>query len=111
MKIYTATPINARHEETFVLKCEAANVRCEVIRKLLIEKYPDAEVITPFDVNPIGCTDGEPVALGRCITTVLGCDAVYFDKNWRTSKGCCLEYRAASLYGKTIIDSEVEPID
>lgn len=104
MKIYIATPINARKEPTFKEKREAAARRAKMLKAYMQGEYPDAEVVTPFDVVPLDEHPDEPEATGRCITALLRCDTVLLDRGWTASKGCNLEYRAAKLYDKHIID-------
>lgn len=35
-----------------------------------------------------------------------GCDAIYLDHAWQSSKGCNLEYRAAKIYDKEIFEHD-----
>lgn len=104
MKIYIATPINARKEPTFTEKREAAARRAKMLKAYIQGEYPDAEVVTPFDVIPTTQQVAEPEAMGICIKTLLESDTILLDRGWTASKGCNLEYRAAKLYGKHIID-------
>lgn len=104
MRIYVSTPVNARRESTFEKKRLAAYYRAETLRAYLQEEYPDAEVVTPFDNLPLKRQFDEPTAMGVCIKAVLECDTILLDRGWTASKGCNLEYRAAKLYGKHIID-------
>lgn len=104
MKIYVSTPVNGRKEETFQKKRIAAYHRAETLRAYLKDEYPDAEIVTPFDVVPLDETVDEPEAIGRCVTALLRCDTVVLDRGWTASNGCNLEYRAAKLYKKDIID-------
>lgn len=104
MRIYVATPINARHEKTFEEKREMAAHRCELLKKMLREEFAGAEIITPFDVNPIDVPIEENEAIGKCVAAVLTCNAIYLDHAWQSSKGCNLEYRAAKIYGLIIYE-------
>ena len=104
MKIYISTPINTRNEHTFEEKRKAAYRRANMLRTYLLEEYPDAEVVTPFDNLPLNQHFDEPTAMGICIKTVLECDTVCLYRGWTASKGCNLEYRTAKIYGKAIID-------
>lgn len=104
MRIYVSTPINGRHEATFEEKRKAAYRRATMLKAYLHEEYPDAEIVTPFDVVPLDTTIDEEEAIGRCITALLRCDTVALDRGWTASDGCNLEYRAAKLYKKQIID-------
>lgn len=104
MKIYISTPVNGRRESTFEKKRIAAYHRAETLRAYMKDEYPDAEVITPFDIIPLKETIAESTAIGLCVKTVLECDTILLDRGWQTSKGCNLEYRTAKIYGKEIID-------
>lgn len=105
MRLYIATPINSRKEKTFREKYLAAKHRFEMLKELVcFDPRFDAfaEIVSTFSVNPYGMYTEEE-ALGRCVTAILGCDAIYLDHGWRGSKGCNLEYRVAKIYGKEIL--------
>lgn len=104
MRIYVSTPINGRKEDTFQKKRIAAYHRAETLRAYLKDEYSDAEIITPFDVVPLDENVDEAEAIGRCVTALLRCNTVVLDRGWTVSDGCNLEYRAAKLYKKEIID-------
>ena len=104
MKIYVSTPVNGRRESTFEEKRKTAYRRATMLKAWLSEEYPDAEIVTPFDAVPLDTTPDEPEAIGKCITALLRCDTVVLDRGWTASDGCNLEYRAAKLYNKQIID-------
>lgn len=104
MRIYISTPVNGRNEATFEEKRKAAYRRAVMLKAYLHDEYPDAEILTPFDAVPLDSSMNEPEAIGRCVTLLLTCDTVLLDRGWTASKGCNLEYRAAKLYGKEIID-------
>lgn len=103
MKIYIATPINARKEPTIEQKLAAARERVELIKKNLAasRQFDGCEMISTFDLPHGDCHD-EAGAMGRCIAAVLESDAVFFDDGWVASNGCQLEHAAAFLYGKYI---------
>lgn len=109
MRLYIATPINARKERTTQERFRAAKYRCEMLREILTDE-PEfsrfTEIVTPFDINPTERQYSEDVALGRCVTAVLKSDAIYLDHCWQSSKGCNLEYRTAKIYGKEIIEHD-----
>ena len=100
LKIYIATPVNARNEATLQEKKEKAALRCKMLKEKLGKEFPNAEVVCSFDVCPIV---GEPIeehtAMGRCIDLLMTCDVIYLDSGWRKSNGCTLEYTTAKLYG------------
>lgn len=56
--------------------------------------------ISPLDV----CQGIEGYAnqMGKDITALLDCDAVYFCRGWRQSRGCKTEYAVARIYEKEI---------
>lgn len=102
--IYVSTPINGRSEKTRQAKMEAAGKRMEELRRMLAKEYPEARIVVPFDVVPPKDDITEAVALGRCITALLECDAIYDDDFWLCcSKGCRLEHVTAQFYNKTIM--------
>ena len=106
MKLYISTPINARREVTFQAKREAAAKRCKMLKMFLEEEMEGYEIVTPFDTIPLTETVNEEVAIGRCVTAVLRCDAIYLDHGWTGSKGCNIEYHAAKTYGKVIFEHD-----
>lgn len=103
--IYVSTPINGRSEKTRQAKMEAAGKRMEELRQMLQKEYPQARIVVPFDVVPPKDDITEAVALGRCITALMECDAAYFDDMLCVrSSGCRLENHAAHIYGKTVMN-------
>ena len=103
--IYVSTPINGRSEKTRQAKMEAAGKRMEELRQMLQKEYPQARIVVPFDVVPPKDDITEAVALGRCITALLECDAAYFDDMLCvSSSGSRLENHAAHIYGKTVMN-------
>lgn len=110
MKLYIATPINARKEPTMREKLVAAKHRVEMLKEILADDvlFKNYELISTFDFNDM--YDTEEKAMSRCIYHVLTSDAIYLDHGWTISKGCNLEYQAAKIYGKQIfINSELKP--
>ena len=110
MKLYIATPINARQEPTMREKLIAAKCRVEMLKEILSDDvlFKDYELISTFDFNDM--YDTEEKAMSRCIYHVLTSDAVYLDHGWTASKGCNLEYLTAKIYGKQIfINNEHKP--
>lgn len=112
MRLYIATPINARMERDFTSKYLAAKSRVEELKKLLFASGSDArfseydEIVSSFDLNPLG-EYSEAQAMGRCIEAVLESDAIYLDRGWKVSSGCILEYSTARIYGKTIFEHDL----
>ena len=110
MKLYIATPINARQESTMREKLVAAKRRVEMLKAILADdvRFKNYELISTFDSNDMN--DTEEKAMSRCIYHVLTSDAIYLDHGWTASKGCNLEYFTAQIYGKQIfINSEHKP--
>lgn len=102
-RVYISLPINSRMEETFQEKRIAAALRCERLKRVLHRKAASmgfkVDFVTPFDANPVYENISEAEALGRCITSLLGCDVIYQDHGCMASRGCCLESVAANIYG------------
>ena len=101
MKLYIATPINARQEPTMREKLVAAKRRVEMLKAIIADndRFQDYDMISTFDFNNMYDADEEK-AMSRCIYHVLTSDAIYFDHGWTVSKGCNLEYLTARIYGK-----------
>lgn len=100
MKLYIATPINGRREETFAVKFEAAQARVQELKEQLranpkFAKY--TQMTSGVDVCPLGAYT-EAKAVGRCVQAVLESDAVYMDMDYERSKGCLLEYDTCYRY-------------
>ena len=104
MKLYIATPINARQEPTMREKLVAAKHRVEMLKEIIANdiRFKDYELISTFDFNYMN--DVEEEAMSRCIYHVLISDAIYLDHGWTASKGCNLEYFTAQIYGKLIFE-------
>ena len=102
MKLYIATPINARQEPTMREKLVAAKHRVEMLKAILADdvRFKKYELISTFDFNDWNETDEK--AMSRCIYHVLTSDAIFLDLGWITSQGCTLEYLTAKIYGKQI---------
>ena len=104
MKLYIATPINARKEPTMREKLVAAKRRVEMLKAIIADndQFSDYDLISTFDFNLMN--DVEEKAMLRCIYHVLTSDAIYLDHGWTVSKGCNLEYFTAQIYGKQIFE-------
>lgn len=103
MKLYIATPINARPKQTLKEKLLAAEHRIESLKDTLASdrRFHDYEIISTFDLSHnVDCSEAS--AVGKCITAVMESDAVYLDCGWEKSNGCRVEYRTAQIYGKQI---------
>lgn len=94
MKIYISLPITG-------WKMEEVRIRIAYARALIEARGHEA--VDPLSIQP----DPEaPYAelMGRCVTALLGCDAVLMLPGWGKSMGCRLERRAAQYYGKKVIE-------
>lgn len=109
MRLYIATPINARQEKTLEEKKRAARHRVNLLKEIISDDKRFAEygeLVSTFDISTIGSRTTEAQALGMCVTAVLESDAIYLDHGWNGSDGCNLEYRAAKIYGKRIYEHD-----
>lgn len=109
MRLYIATPINARPEKTFAEKKRAARHRVNLLKEIIGDddrfgKYN--ELVSTFDNRAITDDTTEEEAVGLCVMEVLKSDAIYLDHGWNVSKGCNIEYRAARIYGKKIYEHD-----
>jgi hypothetical protein len=106
MKIYIATPVNARREETLEEKRLAAYNRMCEIRKQIHAKLPNTEFHSSFDehIAPINkeCWKSETMIMGECVTEVMKCDMIVLDWDWARSKGCMVEKFTALQYDKEV---------
>ena len=110
MKLYIATPINARQEPTMREKLVAAKRRVEMLKAIIANdiRFKDYDLISTFDFN--NWNETEEKAMSRCIYHVLTSDAIYLDHGWTASKGCNLEYLTARIYGKQIfVNVNIKP--
>ena len=103
-KIYISLPITSRKEQTIRERVEAAFKRCELLKRRIavVDAFKGWEIVTPFDVAPIGTTKTEAEIMGGCVQAVLECDAILLDRDYTESKGARLEAEAAALYGKQV---------
>ena len=107
MKLYIATPINARHEQGFRNKRKAAMRRVRELKEIIKTdpRFYGYSMISSFDVNKTE-NISEAIAMGRCVQAVMESDAIYLDHAWQSSKGCNLEYRTAKIYDKEIYEHD-----
>ena len=103
-KIYISLPITSRKEQTIRERVEAAFKRCELLKRRIavVDAFQGWEIVTPFDVAPVGTTKTEAEIMGGCVQAVLESDAILLDRDYTISKGARLEAEAAALYGKQI---------
>lgn len=98
LKLYIATPINARKEETFEEKYKSAKKRLEYLKPILRADYRfnGWEVVGGTDICPLGTPENE--AIKRCVQEVFTSDAIYMDVGWQNSDGCRTEFETAGRY-------------
>lgn len=92
MKIYISLPITG-------YDLQERKRYAENVKNRLQQIYTDGEIITPFDVNPDPTLPYREL-MERCVEALVKCDAVYFCDGWKNSKGCNIEYKAASEHNK-----------
>ena len=105
MKIYIATPVNARKEKTLKAKQAAAKLRVIELREEIKKHLPDAEVVssvTNIFSATRGRVDAETRIMGECVRLVMECDIILMDNGWGDSHGCKVERFTAQEYGKEI---------
>lgn len=122
MKVYIATPVNARHEATLEGKRASAHRRVKDLEYGLSKVIKGGEFfefhssfdsdIAPMDIMLTKRMYGvglpsEAVIMGKCVQRVMECDVIYLDAGWQESKGCCVEHYAACIYGKKILNYDV----
>ena len=119
MKIYIATPVNARSEGTLEEKRKAAWMRVCYLKVEIAHKIPDTEFHSSFDnditsveVTKFTYLPSEAKIMGKCVQRVMECDAILMDWGYENSKGCTVEHTTALTYGKRVIhawDLNIEP--
>ena len=105
MKIYIATPVNARKEATLIEKQRAALERVNVLKEKVKELHPNAEVwssVGNIVVARKGLPEREAQIMGTCVRMVMESDIIVLDQGWWDSKGCNVEKYTAETYGKQI---------
>lgn len=90
MKIYISLPITG-------YDLSERKKYAEHLKKNLQLINPQAEIVTPFEVNPDQKISYEEY-MGNNIAALLTSDAVYFCKGWNKTMGCRLEHSAAIEY-------------
>lgn len=107
MRIYVSLPITG-HEET-------APDTAKRVQEELRLTFPEAEVITPFDIVPVGSGLDYAECMGKDITELLKSDAICIvkDEDLNKSKGVRLEFGVATIYDidMYIADAHSECID
>ena len=105
MKIYIATPVNARKEKNLQAKQEAALKRVNELTRIVQTHLPEAKVRSVFNAIVVR-KNGQPVSedkiMGACVRMVMQCDIILMDNGWGDSHGCKVERFTAQEYGKEI---------
>lgn len=94
MKVYISIPITGHPIKEVREKVN------EVKQKIVGRGH---EPVSPLDLH------GEEEKtysqyIGKDIEALIECDAVFLCSGWQESKGCSLEYHAARIYGKIIMN-------
>lgn len=89
-KIYISIPITGQDIEA---------VEARIIFAEAVIKKKGHEPVSPLNQDT---TQDYSVLMGNDIQKLLQCDAVLFLNGWEKSRGCRLEYAAATIYGKMI---------
>lgn len=94
MKVYISIPITG-HLFRDVKK------KAEQVKRTLSEKGHTP--VSPLDLHG-GKKKTYAQYIGRDIEALVECDAIFLCSGWQESKGCSLEYQAARIYGKIIMN-------
>jgi uncharacterized protein YdaT len=91
-KVYISIPISGRDI------WEQRNRAIEVAQRFYHAGY---DVVTPFDIIPIGSHIANDYAtcMGEDIKELLRCDIIALVDDWESSKGCRAEAQVAAIYG------------
>ena len=115
MKIYLATPVNARKEKTIRAKMKAALKNAQEMAAIILKAYPevkmtDMEFVASFDIEVIRAfvndhdvaLPSEAEIMGECVRMVMEADMIVLDDGWECSQGCTVERFVAMQYGKQV---------
>ncbi len=102
MKIYLATPVNARKEKTMQQKSEAAYKRILEMREYITKHFCDADFYYSFLLREAFDFMSEAEIMGACVTMVMQADMIVLDDGWECSQGCTVERFVAMQYGKQV---------
>lgn len=95
MKIYISLPITG-------YDLQERKQYAESVKNRLQQIYTEAEIITPFEVNPDPTLPYDEL-MKRCLVALNNCDAVYFCDGWKNSWGCTIEHEKAVVHYKYIL--------
>ena len=86
MKVYFSMPISGHDLQERMDYAESA-------KAALLNMYD--EVVTPFDACPYDPNKSYGQCMKECISSLLECDKIVFDKRWYDSNGCRVEAEVA----------------
>ena len=86
MKVYLSMPISGHDLQERMNYAESA-------KSALLKRYD--EVVTPFDACPYDPNKSYGQCMKECISSLLECDKIVFDKRWYDSNGCRVEAEVA----------------
>lgn len=86
MKVYFSMPISGYEIQERIDHAQSA-------KAALLNMY--SEVVTPFDACPYDPNKSYGKCMKECITALLECDKIIFDKGWYDSNGCRIEAEVA----------------
>lgn len=96
-------PMNGRTEEEIEeVRKRAVEALCEmgyvVVNTFFSDDWSDKDAMEKRGVK------SAPIAfLGRSVTAMSQCDAVYFCHGWENTRGCVIEHDVAQTYGLEIL--------
>ena len=111
MKIYLATPVNARKEKTLHQKMNGALKSIQMMAKYLKKNFdPEFEPLCSFDIPEVWNyflgrrkdPPSEPFVMGECVRMLMEADMIVLDDGWECSQGCTVERFVAMQYGKQV---------
>ena len=99
------------HKMSGLTEDEVMTIRNNAIG-YLTSKYGEIEVIDNYHHENVPENAGRLWHLGTSIRQMEEADAIYFCDmlidDWRTAKGCLMEFYIASLYGLKILNTDIE---
>lgn len=102
-KIMISQPMSGRSEEEILETKQKAEtflrkLGYEVVDTYFVDKWCDPDRMTARGVRNI------PLCfLARSLEKMSECDAVFFCKGWKQTRGCRVEYEAAEAYGLEVV--------
>lgn len=71
--------------------------------KRLVQKFPQTVFLSPLQATGFYYNDIPYIAgMNHCIELLSRADELWLCDGWEDSKGCCMEYAAAKITGKSI---------